>query len=221
MIVKLLCGYNGGMLQESFLGRKPSHFSINPVVKSYIISETFLWSSINFISPIFAVFAANQVKGGGVELAATSYSAYLIIRVVFELMAGKFLTKRFHKKPIYIVCLGIALVSISFLGLSLTDTVVGVYLMFSLKGIGIGIASPMKNTLFSSHIDKGKAPMEWGLQDAAVLLGMAAAAALGGFVAQKYGFSIVFIVAAILSAISIVPYLRYFNNNKGGIDITV
>jgi|SRR3989344_5130888 len=207
------------MLHETYINHKPSHFNMNPIVKSYIISETFLWSSISFMSPIFAVFAASQVKGGSVELAATAFSAYLVVRVVSELLSAKLLTKRLHKNPIPLICAGITCVCIAFLGLSIAKTVSAVYLLFILKGIGIGISSPMKNTLFSSHLDKSKAPMEWGIQDAVVLLGMALASAMGGFVAQKYGFSTLFIIAAILSAFSIIPYLHFFNN-KGAIDIT-
>ena len=44
------------MLKEQFIGRNPSHFQVNPVVKAFIVSESFLWSAYNFIVPIFAIF---------------------------------------------------------------------------------------------------------------------------------------------------------------------
>lgn len=40
------------MLKDQFLGRNPTHFKVNPVVKAFIISEAFLWSAYNFIIPI-------------------------------------------------------------------------------------------------------------------------------------------------------------------------
>jgi len=207
------------MLHESYLGHLPSHFNMNPVVKSFIISETFLWSSITLVTPIFAVFAATKIPHGNLEVAATAFSLYLAVRVIFELFSAKVLSKRVHKNPVAIICLGISFVSLAYFGLSITNTVIAVYLLFALKGIGIGIASPMKNALFSSHIDKAKAPMEWSIHDAITLLGMAFASAVGGVIAGRYGFSTLFVVAAIVSAMGILPYLKFLNN-KGSVDIT-
>ena len=60
-------------------------------------------------------------------------------------------------------------------------------------GAGLGIASPAKNSLFSIHLDKNKEAIEMGVTDAVVLVCMALAGALGGFIAITYGFKILFI----------------------------
>jgi len=67
-----------------------------------------------------------------------------------------------------------------------------------LIGVGFGVASPAKYALFTNHIDKEKATSEWSLYDAITLLGIAAATALGGFIASQYGFSTLFILASII-----------------------
>ncbi|MBI2622736.1 MAG: hypothetical protein HYW64_01440 [Candidatus Levybacteria bacterium] len=61
------------MLKEQFLGRNPSHFQINPVVKAFIVSETFLWSAWNFVTPIFAIFVVSNIEGGNVQIAASAF----------------------------------------------------------------------------------------------------------------------------------------------------
>ncbi|MBI2074491.1 MAG: hypothetical protein HYT83_01495 [Candidatus Levybacteria bacterium] len=202
------------MLREIFIGRVPSHFHVNTAVKAFIVSESFFWASWNFITPIFAVFAATRVPGGSVEIAASAYSVHLIVRVIFELISGRRLLKAGELKKYLAAIIGIAILSLAYLGLAFTATVAGVYLFYGIAGIGFGIASPAKFSLFSTHLDKNKETIEWGMYDATVFLFMALAAALGGFIASSFGFRILFWASAALNILGIIPYLLYINLNK-------
>ena len=86
------------MLKEQFIGRNPSHFQVNPVVKAFIVSESFLWSAYNFIVPIFAIFVVNSVKGGNIQIAASAFSFFLISRVLAELIKKFFIFNAFGQK---------------------------------------------------------------------------------------------------------------------------
>ena len=108
------------MLKEFLLGRRPSHFQVNPVVKAFIVSEIIFWSSWNAIMPIFAIFVANKVTGGSTEIAASSFSAYLIARVILEPLSGKYLCKSSEFKKFVISIIGIILVSLGYLGFAFT-----------------------------------------------------------------------------------------------------
>ena len=141
------------MIKEIFIGRKPSDFHMNAVVKAFIISEIFLWSSWNAITPIFAIFAANKIPGGNTEIAASSFSAYLIVRVIFELISGKYLSRSTEARKFTISILGIILISLGYLGFAITNTVTSLFFFYGLIGMGLGIASPAKNSLFSMHLD--------------------------------------------------------------------
>ena len=48
--------------------------------------------------------------------------------------------------------------------------------------------------------------MEWGLADATAFIAIALAAALGGFIAESYGFRLLFILSAIVNIVSLTPY---------------
>jgi MFS family permease len=196
------------MLKEQFIGRNPSHFHINSLVKSFIVSEAFLWSGWNFFFPIFAIFASN-IKGGSIEFAASAYSLHLIVRVIFEITVCKFLSKSSDRRKIKITSLGLALISIAYIGFAFSNTIPLVLFFYSLIGVGFGIATPAKNSLFSMHLDKNKEPTEWGLYDASVFICMALATALGGFIAGQYGFQILFLLASLMNIASIIPYLLY------------
>lgn len=196
------------MLKETFIGHKPSHFQVNPFVKSFIISETLLWSAKNFVLPIFAVFVASEVAGGSLETAATSFSTYLIMRVIFELTSGQLLQKKRGGSYMFII-IGMLTMSVGYIGLALAGTIGQVFFFYSLMGAGLGLASPAKNSLFSTHLDKNREPAEWGIYDASVFMGMALSAALGGFIASTYGFSTLFLLAAGVNTLAIFPYLIF------------
>jgi MFS family permease len=197
------------MLREAYIGRNPSHFHVNRIVESFIISETLLWSAWNFITPIFAIFVITQIKGGNIQIAASAFSAYLITRVVFEIIAGRFLIEKTDKNKLTVTIIGMVLMSIAYIGFSFSNTIPLLFAFYILIGIGLGIASPAKYSLFTEHIDKGKSSTEWSLYDAVVLIGVASATALGGFIAGSYGFRVLFILASVVNFLGIIPYLFY------------
>jgi predicted MFS family arabinose efflux permease len=197
------------MIKETFLGRRPSHFHMNPVVKAFIVSEIFLWSSWNAIIPIFAIFAANNITGGNTEVAASSFSAHLIVRVIFELISGRYLSKSNDSQKFTMAIIGIILISMGYLGFAVTKNIASIFIFYGVVGMGLGIASPAKNCLFSSHLDKDKEVTEWSIYDGFVFMGMAMSAAIGGFIANRYGFSFLFYTVAITNLISIIPYILY------------
>jgi predicted MFS family arabinose efflux permease len=197
------------MLKEQFIGRNPSHFHMNPLVKSFIVSEAFIWSAWNFFFPIFAIFAATKVIGGDIQFAAFAYSFHLIIRVLVELVSCRYISKFSEHSKMKATVLGLVLISIAYIGFAFSKTVVPIIFFYSLIGIGFGIATPAKNSIFSSHLDKNKEPTEWGMYDAVVFISMALATALGGFIAAQFGFQILFLLASLMNIASIIPYLLY------------
>lgn len=205
------------MIKEIFLGRKPSHFHMNPVVKAFIISEMFLWSSWNAIIPIFAIFAATKIPGGNTEVAAFSFSTYLIVRVIFELISGRYLSKSTDMQKFVMSIIGIVLMSLGYVGFAMTKNVSSLFLFYGVIGMGLGIASPAKNSLFSSHLDKDKEVTEWSVYDGFVFMGMAMSATIGGFVANRYGFTFLFYLVAITNLLSIIPYILYAGKKKSAV----
>lgn len=202
------------VIKEIFIGRKPSEFHMNPIVKAFIISEIFLWSSWNAIIPIFAIFAATKIRGGNTEVAASAFSVYLITRVVVELISGKFLFRSTEFKKFTVSIAGIIFISLGYLGFALTKEIFYLFVFYGVIGMGLGIASPAKNSLFSTHIDKNREVSEWSMYDGFVYMGMAMAATIGGFVASRYGFSFLFYLVTVTNLLSIIPYALYIHKGN-------
>jgi len=195
------------MLKEQFIGRNPSHFRLSNIVEAFIISETFLWSAWNFVTPIFAIFVVNNIRGGNVQIAASAFSVSLIDRVMFEIITGKYLNNKTDGNRLRLAVLGMVVMSIAYLGFAFSHTIPLLFSFYIMVGIGFGMASPAKYSLFTEHIDKDKATTQWSLYDAITLIGIASATALGGFIASLYGFTFLFILASIVNLLGIVPYL--------------
>ena len=197
------------MLKEQFIGRNPSHFRLSNIVEAFIISETFLWSAWNFVTPIFAIFVVNSIKGGNIQIAASAYSVSLIARVIFEIITGKYLNNKTDGNRLHLVILGMIVMSVAYLGFAFSHAITLLFLFYILIGIGFGMASPAKYSLFTEHLDQDKATTQWSLYDAITLIGIASATALGGFIASLYGFTFLFILASIVNLLGIVPYFFY------------
>lgn len=197
------------MFKENFLSHLSSQNHINGLVKSFIASEVLVWSAWNSAMSIIAVFATNHIKGGDVVIASTAVSGHLLVRVAVELFTGKVLAKLNESRKFIVVIFGIILISVAYLGFSFGRSITSFFLFYALAGFGLGIASPLKNSLFSTHLDKNKEAMEWGIYDALVFLGIAAAVAIGGVIAKTYGFTLLFWLAAIVNLAGTIPYILY------------
>jgi MFS transporter, DHA1 family, multidrug resistance protein len=187
--------------------RPPLKSGINPIVKAFIISEAFLWSGWYLVIPIAALFVANEIPGGNIQIAATGYSVHLTTRVIFELLSGKYLSKTNDRRKLYAACVGIIFTSIALFSFAFTNSVTLMLISYTLAGIGFGIGSPAKNALFSMHMDKDKETAEWGIADGVTFICNAAATAVGGYLAMQFGFHVLFFIAGIVSCIGLVPYL--------------
>jgi predicted MFS family arabinose efflux permease len=187
---------------------------MNPVVKAFILSEIFLWSSWNAIIPIFAIFVVSKIPGGNTQIAAASFSTYLISRVIFELISGRYLFESRDTRKFTVTIIGITLISVGYIGFAMAENIASIFIFYSIVGMGLGIASPAKNSLFSTHLDKNREATEWSFYDGFIFMGMAMAATIGGFVASNYGFTFLFYLMAITNILSIIPYILYARRKK-------
>jgi MFS family permease len=197
------------MLKDYLLGRLPSHFSVNQIVRAYIISESFVWSAWNLVIPILAIFVVDNIKGGSIQTAASAYSIYLLTRVVFELICGKILVKTNDSKKYTIALMGIVILGFSYLFFSISQSVSTLLIGYMVAGLGLGLSAPAKNALFSIHIEKNKEATDWSIADAVTFGCMALASALGGFFVSVYGFQVLFAIAAAVNFLGAIPFILF------------
>ena len=102
-------------------------------------------------------------------------------------------------------------------------TPIHLYLAQAILGVGGSFANPGWYAIFTRHIDKEEEGTEWSLENVSVALAAAGAAAIGGLLAQNFGFHNLFLIVGILSLIGMIIQVSLYstvigldhqNNNK-------
>lgn len=177
--------------------RKPK---ISRVVLFLVYADLIFYTAVGLVTPIIAIYYADYVVGGSVALAGMATAIFWIVKSAVQVPVS--LYADYHKgerddHAIMVAGFFIA-ATVPLLYYLFVNEVWEVYLMEVLRGIGYGLSVPTYLALFTRHIDQQKENFEWTLHSNAVGLGYAAAAAVGGILADRFGFGFMFLVTSIL-----------------------
>lgn len=186
---------------------------VNHVIRTLILSDFYFNMGLGLFGPIFAIFVTGQIKGGSIEVVGFAAGITQLFKVILQIPIAKYLDKNHGEyDDFYSMILGGTLISLSpFLYLAASE-VYHIYLIQALYGIGLAFLVPPWYAIFSRHIDKLHENIEWSFESVAIGIAAASSAAIGGIMANRFGFQAVFIVAGILSFISIFNQLKIFND---------
>jgi len=186
---------------------------INKVIKTMIQADLIFVSAFGLITPIFAVFILNQIKGGDVKVVGFAAAIYWILKSLLQVPIGRYLDKNVGEKDdFYFVIMGYFLAVLVPLGYIFSYFTWHIYGLQALYAIAMGMAIPGWAAIFTRHIDKGKEAFEWSLESTAMGLGAGITGAIGGILASKFGFNIVFILVAIVAFIGTLLLFTIYKN---------
>ena len=190
-------------------------YNVNPVIKFLILSDFLVWSSAQLFAPIFAIFIIDNLVGGEIEAVGLATAIFLIVKSIFEIPVGVFIDRtKSEKDDLYAVVMGTAMMGVVFLFYSQISSVSELYVLQVLLGFSAAISYPGWCSIFTKHIDKQKEAFEWSLYDVFIGVGMAGASAVGGFLVNIYGFSLIFYIAAACNIFGSVLLLSIRNRIK-------
>jgi len=183
--------------------------SINKVIKVLIFSDLILLSGLGFVSPIFAIFIANNIEGGDVRVAGFAASIYWIVLSLVLIPFGRHLDKNHGEKDdLYFIVTGNFLAALAVFGYIFSKLPWHIYFLQAIYAIGMGMNIPGYTAIFTRHIDKGKEAFSWSTRGALVGMGAGIAGALGGMIAKYFGFVTLFTGAGIFLLLSaLLPFL--------------
>lgn len=189
---------------------------INKIIKILIISDFSIISSFGLIAPIFAIFIDKQIIGGGVKVAAFASTIYLLVSSLARLPISRIVDQQLTEKGRALLLIaGSILTSSCYFFYIFAKFPWQVYLLEGLIGLGCAANAAVWFDLFTRYIDKDQESFEWSIHGSAVSLGSAATAAIGGILAEKFGFSLIFILIGIFGLIgSLIPIVIYKNFTK-------
>ncbi len=176
---------------------------INKHIKSFAITDGFIWSGNFLFSSIVALHLSNKLGGDPVSVIATGFSVYLIVRAFVQIPISKFLdSNRSHKDELYSMLLGSILMSLSFVGYELVQTDIHIYLINALFGLGCAFYLPAWRKNFAHFAERGSEGANYAYADLIFAVSGAIAAAVGGYLVQLTGtFTYVFYISSLFTLI--------------------
>lgn len=189
---------------------------INHVIKIMVLSDFFINAGFSVFAPVFAIFVTKQVDGGSLAVVGFAAAIFQIFKSVLQIPIAKYLDKNHGEyDDFYSMVLGTFLIAlVPFLYLFATKST-HVYMIQALYGIGASFAIPPWYAIFSRHLDKMQENVEWSMDSIAIGVGAATSAALGGLLAEKFGFQFVFILGGVLAIFGATQQIRIFRDLKG------
>ena len=181
------------------LVRSVLNFKVNLIIKILILSDFFVWSSANLLSPVFAIYVVDKIPGASVESVGIATSLYLIVRSIMEIPVGIYIDKtKTEKDDLYSALIGTIASALVYFCYIFINSVWQLYALQIISGMAAALAFPGWYSIFTHHIDKEREGFEWSLYDVMLGVGMAATAALGAFLVEMFGFEMVFVLVGLL-----------------------
>lgn len=186
---------------------------VNSVIRYLVIGDFFVNAGFSVFAPILAVFITKQIAGGTIATVGFAAAIVQITKVIIELPVSKILDKNHGEYDDFISLIfgGTLIALVPFMYLMATE-VFHLYLIAAIYGTGIAFSVPPWYAIFSRHLDKFQESFDWTLDSISVGLGAALAAAVGGLLAQKFGFHFVFIAGGIFAIFGGAMQLKIFSH---------
>jgi len=176
---------------------------INKVIRILILSDVALLSGFGFVVPIFAIFLVDKIQGGSIEVVGYAAAIYWIVNSLVIIPCAKYLDKnRGEKDDLWFIVIGNVLAAASIIGYIFSYLPWHVYLLQAIYALGMGMNVPGYSAIFTRHIDKNREAFDWSVRTALIGLGSGVSGALGGIIANRFGFNVLFIGVAIFILVS-------------------
>jgi len=187
--------------------------SINKVIKILILSDVALITGFGFIGPIFAIFLTEKIQGSSIEVVGYAAAIYWIVQSLVVIPFGKYLDRNHGEKDdIWFIVIGNLLAAFVVFMYIFSYLPWHIYCLQALYAIGMGMNIPGYTAIFTRHIDKGREAFDWSVRSCLMGIGSGVTGALGGIIASRFGFDILFVGVGIFVLLSaFLPFMIFKN----------
>lgn len=178
---------------------------MNPIIKILIFADFFVFSGLGLINPIFAVFIKETLAGATLASVGVAATIFLVVKAVLQIPIARFTDREpASAREFWTMLAGYLIISlVPFLYLWI-ERVQGLYVVQAIYGLGAALAFPGFMAIFTKFADHERAGFSWSVYSTVTLLSAAAAAAIGGFIGEQYGFS------TLLIGVGVLTFLGFF-----------
>ncbi|OGY40796.1 MAG: hypothetical protein A2570_01635 [Candidatus Brennerbacteria bacterium RIFOXYD1_FULL_41_16] len=176
------------------------NFKGNKIVQIFTISDLLILSGLGLVEPLFAVFITNQIVGGDVFTVGLASSIFAFFSGFMTIPIASFIdSRRGEKDDFWVLLIGSVVITAATFSYLLIKEPWQLYLVQAFYGTGAALATTAWYAIFSRHLDKDSVALEWSFYSSVISLGGAASAALGGAIAEVFGFNALFLVSGVIT----------------------
>lgn len=177
------------------------NITINRAVQIMLVYLFCVVTAESLFAPIFAVFITTSIPGATLKTAGFALALYAIAKSILQIPLARFLDKTKGEKDDFYTLMAGAVVAVFYpfalLGVS---QIWHLYLLEMIAGLGTAALMAAYYSLFARHVDKGAEGFEWSLFSVGGLtVSSAIGAALGGVLADAFGFRLLFLINGIVN----------------------
>jgi peptide deformylase len=176
---------------------------MNKIVKILILYDFFVVTAFGLLTPIFAIFVTNYIVGGNLLVVGIAEAIYLGTKAVGQIFVADYLDiEPSDKRNWRWAFVGSLVFSLAALLYIFCRYPFHLYLVELIMGVSSACEYPAFYALFLRHLDRRRRTFQLSFHNAAIEIGQAGAAAIGGALAYFFGFFNLFVIVAILSLFS-------------------
>lgn len=191
---------------------------INHIIKSLIISYVIVLAGWGLITPLIAVFITDVVPNATITTVGFAMSIYALTRCILQLPIAWWLDKKKGEKDeFYALFFGYIVVGIAAVSYLFIQSILVLYIVQIIYGIGDALLYPAWGSLFVKHVDKKTAATENSLYQTGADLASAVSASLGAMMVALFGYNIVFLIVGVvtfLGSLLIFPMYKELSMKK-------
>ena len=192
-----------------------AYFKVNKAIR-ILLGYLFLANgSVSLFAPVMAIFIMGNIDGANITTAGFAIAIYSIVKSIVQIPTAKRIDqKKGEKDDFYVMIAGALFGTLFIFSLLFISEIWQLYALEVISGVADGLLMAAYYGIFSRHVDKDSQGFEWSLFSVwGLTISTATGGAIGGLLIKNFGFTNVFTVAGILSAVAtmllflLYPYL--------------
>lgn len=166
----------------------------NKALKILLSTNAMILMAAAMVGPIYALFV--EKVGGDLMDASIAGGIFAFVAGIVTLLSGKYSDK--IKENELIIVLGYTIVGVGFILYFWVSSVIFLFIVQAIIGLGEAIYSPAFDAVYSKHLDGHKSGTQWGAWESMYYFTTALGAIIGGALVTIFGFQVLFIIMAVL-----------------------
>lgn len=179
------------------------NITVNRAVQILLLYLFFVVAAGALFAPIFAIFVKDYIAGATLGTVGFAIALYALAKSVLQIPLSRFLDRhKGERDDFYALIAGAAVAVLYPFMLLIISKVWHLYVLEIASGLGDAALMGAYYSLFARHVDKNAEGFEWSLFSVGGnTISSAIGAGLGGILADKFGFSPLFLVAGLVNLV--------------------